>query len=108
MKNIKFDDNFETILVCAERYALGRESYMPSLVIAYITPLIPELSDKAIANLERDLRLADEMDRRTEGFEAVKGFRHGIFGDDHIDKPGWINFWNKLKSEMEKRGLSGI
>lgn len=107
MESVKFDDNFETMLICAERYALGRESYMPSLVIGYITPLIPELSDRTITVIGRDLKDADDMDGRMEGFAVVKGYRHGAFGNDAIDKPGWIDFWNKLKDEMEKRGLSG-
>ena len=35
---INLNDDFETILICAERYALGRQTYMPKLVVDYITP----------------------------------------------------------------------
>lgn len=34
------DDRFGTILNCAVRYACGRHTDMPSLVIGYITPLL--------------------------------------------------------------------
>lgn len=30
---INLNDDFETILICAERYALGRQTYMPILII---------------------------------------------------------------------------
>ena len=49
-------EDFASMMVCAVRYALGRESYMPSVVIGFITPLIPALSDRAIGCLERDVR----------------------------------------------------
>ena len=44
-------EDFASMMVCAVRYALGRESYMPSIVIGFITPLIPVLSDRAIGCL---------------------------------------------------------
>ena len=40
------DDFFGTILNCAVRYAIGRQTYMPGLVIDFITPLLPHLSEK--------------------------------------------------------------
>lgn len=33
------DHDFGLILNCAVRYAIGRQTYMPSAVIAFITPL---------------------------------------------------------------------
>ena len=41
---VEIDKNFETILLCAVRYAIGRQTYMPSMVIDYITPLLSHLS----------------------------------------------------------------
>jgi len=102
---VELDDKFETILICAERYACGRESYMPSLVIDYITPLLPHLSDRALSVLNDDMRLTDEMDSRCESVEVVPGVRHGIWGNDRIDKPGWMRFWQAVKAEMERRQL---
>ena len=32
---VNVNDDFESILVCAIRYALGRSSYMPSVVTGY-------------------------------------------------------------------------
>lgn len=55
-KVILCDDNFGTILNCAVRYTLGRQSYMPKLVIDYITPMLPYLSQKTLWCLERDIK----------------------------------------------------
>lgn len=81
---IEMTDDFETILVCAERYALGRQTYIPMLVINYIIPLLPKLSDKTLAVFERDIEDA------------------GYYGDEIIDKPDWMRFLEKIKNERRK------
>lgn len=86
---IEIDKNFETILLCAVRYAIGRETYMPSLVIDYITPLLPYLSDNTLRLIANEI---------TE-YKAYKG---GL-GDDKIDKPYWIAFLRKITEERIKR-----
>lgn len=86
MRKVPINKDFETILICAVRYALGRQSYMPSLVIGYITPLLPQLSDWALAVMEDDLT------------DPVGGY-----GDPKIDEPGWIAFLIKIKNERKKR-----
>ena len=52
---IEIDDRFESILICAERYAFGRRSGLPGLVVDYITPLIPQLSTKCLTMLRNDI-----------------------------------------------------
>ena len=86
---IEIDKNFESILVCAVRYAIGRKSYMPSMVIDYITPLLPYLSYWMLG-----LMAAEIIDHNYEG---------GL-GDDKIDRPYWLNFKRKILAEMERRG----
>ena len=87
---IEIDKNFETILICAVRYAIGRKTYIPSLVIDYITPLLPYLSDNT-------LRLIANEITEYEGYE-------GGLGDEKIDRPYWLNFKRKILAEMERRG----
>ena len=43
VRAVPIDGNFGVMQTCAIRYACGRRTYMPSLVIDYITPLIPHL-----------------------------------------------------------------
>ena len=83
------DKDFETILLCAVRYAIGRRTYIPSLVIDYITPLLSHLSYNTLG-----LIAAEIIDHSYDG---------GL-GDDMIDRPYWLNFKKKILAEMERRG----
>ena len=86
---IEIDKNFESILVCAVRYAIGRKSYMPSMVIDYITPLLPYLS-------ENTLRLIANEITKYEAYE-------GALGDEMIDRPYWEQFLRKIRLEIGGR-----
>ena len=85
---VEINKDFETILLCAVRYAIGRRTYIPSLVIDYITPLLPYLSYWMLG-----LMAAEIIDHNYEG---------GL-GDEKIDKPYWIEFLRKIRLEMGGR-----
>ena len=85
---IEIDKNFESILVCAVRYAIGRKSYMPSMVIDYITPLLPYLSYWILG-----LMAAEIIDHNYEG---------GL-GDEKIDRPYWKRFLREIRLEIGGR-----
>ena len=87
---VEINKDLETILLCAVRYAIGRQTYMPSLVIDYITPLLPYLSDNTLRLIANEI---------TE-YEAYEG---GL-GDEMIDRPYWLAFKKKILAEMERRG----
>ena len=82
---VEITEDFETILICAVRYACGRRTYMPSLVVGYITPLIPKLTNNALRALYLDIAGASD------------------FGDEHIDKPLWMEFLECVLAEIGKR-----
>lgn len=82
---VEITEDFESILVCAERYACGRQTYMPSLVIDYITPLLPRLGTRTLAVFERDIAGANG------------------YGDEKIDKPCWMRFLSDVRAELERR-----
>ena len=86
---VEIDKNFETILLCAVRYAIGRKSYMPSMVIDYITPLLPYLSEDVLK------LIADEIIGRYT--------YEGALGDEMIDKPYWEQFLRKIRLEIGDR-----
>lgn len=83
------DDNFGAVLNCAVRYALGRMTYMPHLVTDFITPLLPELSDKTLWCFDHDI-----TERRYEGG----------YGDPKIDEPMWMRFHAAVREERRRRG----
>ena len=86
------DDHFGTICNCAVRYACGRQSYMPNLVIDFLTPLLPQLSSKTLYVLDQDL-----TDKRYDPYPKP-------YGDPKIDEPGWLNFLSLIRAERINRG----
>lgn len=86
---VEINKDFETVLLCAVRYAIGRRTYIPSLVIDYITPLLPYLSEGTL-NL-----IADEIIQHDTCKEGL--------GDEKIDKPYWIAFLRKITEERMKQ-----
>ena len=86
---VEINKDFETILLCAIRYAIGRKSYIPSLVIDYITPLLSHLSYNTLGLIANDI--------------TEYGKYYGGLGDDKIDRPYWEQFLQKIRAEMEKR-----
>ena len=55
MKTVPIDDNFEMMLECAERYAIGRHSYLPPDCVAYIRGLLKDLSHNTLTVLFDDI-----------------------------------------------------
>ena len=79
------DDDFGAVLNCAVRYCIGRQSYMPGLVIGFIRPMLPYISNRTLWCFDRDLDSAD------------------YFGDPFIDEPAWKKFHEQVKEEVSKR-----
>lgn len=73
------NDDFGAICNCAIRYCLGRRTYMPTIVIGFITPYLPVVSDKTLWCFERDIE------------------EHGKLGLD------WMRFLKAVKDEIAKR-----
>ena len=86
---VEINKDFETILICAVRYAIGRRTYIPSRVIDYITPLLPYLSEDVLK------LIADEI----IGHYTYEG----ALGDEKIDKPYWEQFLRKIRLEIGGR-----
>lgn len=94
---IEKDPDLSTILLCAMRYALGRETYMPGLVQDFIRRHPEALNDSTRKTMILDIQ---EEDRIT----------HYDWGDiDHLgstttDRPGWLRFKEWLESIGAEKG----
>ena len=89
MNSIKMSiKDFGILAICAIRYCQGRETYMPALVRGIVRPHLQELSDKDLAVMLDDC----EFQRRMK-----------LYGDDHIDRPGWLEWERELQAEKERR-----
>ena len=82
---IPFDTNFETILICAHRYAMGRWSYRPG-VIDYTRPLLPYLSDSFLMTFLDSLAMQEPW---------------GL--GDSWDEKAWMDFQYGVELEQERR-----
>lgn len=81
------DDFGGAVLNCAVRYALGRRSYMPGLVVDEITPMLKDCSDKTLWCFDKDVR------------EWLNLGGHGIH--DSLDK--WTSFLMNVNKEQDRR-----
>lgn len=81
------DETFGTMMVSAVRYALGRQTYIVSTTTNYIKFIAPQLDNRSLACIERDIRTANN------------------YGHETIDKPEWMRLLLVLQDEMKKRNL---
>ena len=81
-------DNFGTICICAIRYCQGRQTYMPGLVRGIVEAHLKEISDKDLAIMIDDCDFQE---------------RCKLYGDERIDKPGWLKWRELLIKEKERR-----
>lgn len=79
--------DYATLCICAIRYCFGRKTYMPGLVQNIVLKNIDRISDDDLNIILRDLEGMSEFD----------------YGDQIIDKPHWLNFYDELKLEHNRR-----
>lgn len=95
MKTLKLkidQTDFGTLCICAIRYCQGRQTYMPDLVREIIQPHLSELADRELGVMLDDC-----------GFQE----RMHLWGDERIDKPGWLEWKKTLEAERERRMPQG-
>lgn len=88
----RYDENGGTLLICAVRYALGRYSYMPRLVMSEIAPMLERLSNKTLYVMRRDV---------AEFLATPRHEYDGCVMDDYRDQ--WDMFLQQIEAEMELR-----
>ena len=82
------EHDFGTLAICAIRYCHGRQTYMPEMVMGIVREHLDELSNKDLAVMINDCDYQE---------------RNNLYGNEHIDKPGWIEWKNLLVAEKERR-----
>ena len=83
---MELDRDFGTVCGCAVRYSLGRQTYMPSLVQQFINRNLKQIDSYSLAVMVRYIKEAPS------------------YGNETIDKPGWMNFLAVLEKELKDRG----
>ena len=81
------DDEFLQFIIYAERYAIGRMTYVPSEVNNIILKYLPFITNNTLGILIRDIEL--EADRDMLGMD--------------FDKKMWLALLDTLKNERDRR-----
>ena len=81
-------DDFGILSICAIRYCHGRQTYMPDLVRDIIRSHLRELDDKDLTVMIEDCDFQEQMH---------------LYGDERIDKPGWLKWKADLIAERKRR-----
>ena len=85
---IERDDDFGgAVLNCAVRYALGRFSYMPGLVMDEIRPMLKDCSDKTLWCFDRD----------------IGEWLAGRTGEMYAYEKEWASFREEVRRIMQER-----
>lgn len=89
MKDIKISsDDLGMLCVCAIRYCQGRQTYMPSLIRPIVARYLQDFDDNEIIIMINDCKYQEDLK---------------LYGDEKIDKPGWILWKQLLINEMNRR-----
>ena len=80
-----YPDEYRTLVTCATRYAIGRMSYMPSLVVSIVKQRLEKLDDNTLTVLARDIEQAPSL------------------GMVDIDEPLWKGLLVDVVRELERR-----
>ena len=88
MTDITITDNeFQQFIIYAERYAIGRMTYVPSAVNDIIIKYLPFITNNTLGVLILDIELEADRD---------------ILGMD-FDKKMWLALLDTLKNERDRR-----
>ncbi len=85
------DDEFQQFIIYAERYAIGRMTYVPSAVNDIILKYLPFIANNTLGILIQDIEL--EADRDMLGMD--------------FDKKMWLALLDTLRNEREERKAQG-
>lgn len=94
VRRLPLESRLELMLISAERYALGRKTYIVADTTEYIACLVNDLSDWCIGVLIQDIE-----DRKAL---AERSGDEGWWGDA-CDKRCWLAFYDTLIGERERR-----
>lgn len=79
-------DDFAFVCTCAVRYALGSQSYAPSIVINFLQEHMAQMDFRAVSAMIQDIELQEY-------------WGEGTYGDNYSKKL-WMKFLSNLKDRL--------
>lgn len=92
MEKVDLSQNFEQMLISAERYACGRRTYIVEMTVDYIISLLPRLSDWCITVMQNDMKSEFDMAERMQRKIGMS-----------CDHEQWVKFRDALDEVMKRR-----
>lgn len=92
MEKVDLSQNFEQMLISAERYACGRRTYIVEMTVDYIISLLPRLSDWCITVMQNDMKSEFDMAERMQRKIGMS-----------CDHEQWVKFREALDEVMKRR-----
>jgi hypothetical protein len=96
---------FSGTVISALRYCLGRMTYMPSLVIEFVTPYLQEMETKDLYVIQRDIvehgKFVVTPQKVTLTYDE-RGLCKECYGDE-CDYRTWMDFLEKVEAELYNR-----
>ena len=94
-------DDADLAYVAMFRYAFGRMTYMPGVVVGIIKRNAKRLTDGCLALLDREL--TDEAERYERAWKGKDTTNYGM----DCDRRTWLEFHAWVKAEIDKRKEGG-
>lgn len=82
------EDDFDTLCICSIRYCMGRQTYLPTAVRKICNAYMSSFTDRTLRVMLKDC----------EEQESINNY-----GDEKIDKPGWVRWRDALIAEQQRR-----
>jgi len=79
-----------TLLLCSIRYAMGRQTYMPSLVCSLVRKYAQVLTSEQLRQVQHEIRE-----------EAMRAHAHGQHIGADFDENGWLQLVNWIEAILD-------
>lgn len=74
-------DDFRFICTCTVRYALGRQSYAPSIVISFVQEYMAQMDIRAVSAMIREIKAQDYWGEESHGDRYSKRLWMALLSD---------------------------
>lgn len=97
---VPIDENFETMMISALRYALGRKTYIIDVTLKYLIWVATSLSTETLSVMERDIELQKGYEVR---IALARSHANAFPPGEESPVKGYDTILYVIKNELERR-----
>lgn len=94
--------DFNTALICAIRYSIGRRTYMPSLIAGFVKQNLAGFADMDLACIKKDIEQHGTVYKSGTTDIDKRGLCVSNYGDS-CDYETWMDLLDSIDAEMKSR-----